>query len=173
MEEQIQIVELSENSIKKIAKEVYKLDKKERDKARKEFKNRSLHNTKKLLENYHKLKEHTAGVREQIDESAEQSIWYNGYLTVDSLMKNRAKTVKMMGHVDNSLDKYQKICNGENKKSKARRCDILIDFYINRISIDLIADRYDVDRTTIIRNKDDAIDDLSILLFGIDIFNEL
>lgn len=173
MEEQIQIVELGEKSIKKIAKEIYKLDKKERDKARKEFKDRSLHNTQKILENYHKLKEHTTGIKEQIEESAEQSIWYNGYLTIDSLMKNRAKTVKMMSHFDNSLDKYQKICIGENKRSKARRYDVLVDFYIHRLSIDLIADRYNVDRTTIIRNREDAINDLSILLFGIDIFNEV
>nr|DAI90162.1 MAG TPA: Protein of unknown function (DUF1492) [Caudoviricetes sp.] len=168
-----QIIELGDKSIKRIALEVHKLDQKDKEKARKEFKSRSLHNTKLLLENYYKLKAHCDSMHTRINETNETSLWYKGRMTIDALMENQVKTVKMMWHVDDSLEKYRRVCKGETKKSKSRRYNILKDFYIDGLSIDRIADKYDVDRTTILRNKDDAIDDLSIYLFGIDIFNEL
>lgn len=173
MSEKFQVIELSDKSIEKIAKAVHKLDKRDREKARKEFKSQSLHNTKMLLENYHKLKSHTDETEELLNDMAPADLWYNGYLTLDSLMKNRAKTVKMMWHVDDSLGKYEKICHGEIKKFKARKFDILNDLYVNRLSLDIVATRFDVDRTTIIRNRDEAVKDLSIILFGIDFFNEM
>lgn len=173
MEEQIQIIELSNNSIKKIAKEVHKLDKRDREKARKEFKSQSLHNAKMLLENYHKLKGHTEETEDLLNDIDSTDLWRNGHLTLSALMKNRAKTVKMMRHVDDSLDKYKKICSGEEKKFKARKYDVLNDLYINRLGIDVVATRFDVDRTTIIRSRDEAVIDLSIILFGVDFFNEM
>ena len=67
------------------------------------------HNTKLLLDNYHKLKAHVATVNEQLNEDA-NTFWGHHHLNLNSLMQNKAKTVKLMKHVDESIETYRRMC---------------------------------------------------------------
>ncbi|MFD1899974.1 hypothetical protein GQR36_07690 [Enterococcus termitis] len=120
MEEQIQIVELSDNTIKKISKELHKLNLLEKKKLR----DNAYHNTKLLLSNYHLLKSHCEIISEQVTDELTSGVWGEDRFHLTALLENKAKTSKLMDHVDRSMNEFKKksywVCNVENEISK--RC---------------------------------------------------
>lgn len=166
------VTELSEKQLNDLAKRINSLAKEDRKKEKREFKSKALHNTKILLVNYQKLKAHCEVVRLQLDDDKD-TFWDHGFLTLNSLMQNKAKTVRMMRHVDIALENYKVICHNSKNKGEAKRYDILVSLYKNYLTIEDLSVKYDLDRTTILRQRDDALNDLSMMLFGIDIFNNL
>lgn len=168
------ITELSKEQLKELGFIISSNLNKERIKEKKAFKQNAFHNTKMLLTNYHKLKTHSAIVDEQLEEDKD-TFWNHEWLSLNMLMQNKARTVKLMKHVDNALIAYKAICRESSASDESRRYEILRMKYLDNVkkSDQLIADRYDVDRTTIVRNVKDAIDDISIILFGIDMIDEL
>lgn len=137
----------------------------------KENKNRIMYNTKLLLRNYKKLKAHCVLVEVQLEEDAE-TFWNHKWLDLDNLMQNKAKTVKIMKQVDKAIEYYKKDCFDDGSDNSIRRYDILKMKYLNDVTLsdDDIAAEYDIARTTVVRQVDKAISDISVLLFGIDIF---
>lgn len=124
----------------------------------------AFHNTRLLLKNFDKLKVHVQTVENQLI-GDQETFWNHKYLTLSALMQNRAKTVKIMQHVMHCLDEYEKICN----ENQSRGYELLKKKYFgSKLSDEMIADYYDVDRTTINRQIKDAINDLSILLYGVE-----
>lgn len=134
-------------------------------------KDKTLHNTKLLLRNYNKLKAHCKVVGEQLEED-QGTFWNDRKLDLSILMQNKAKTVKIMNQVDRALEHYKADCLKAKTMNESRRYDMVKMKYLNRQSSsdDEIADRYDVARTTVIRNLESAIEDISITLFGIEAF---
>lgn len=171
---QTHITELSEKQMIELAKMTANIVTDNLTKEKKQFKQRSYHNAKELLKNYHKLKKHCTMSYEQFEEDKDR-FWNHGYLDIDALMQNKAKTIKMMNHFDKCLVAYKEICNQSKKTEESRRYEILNMRYLQSPikSLELIADRYDVDRRTVGRSVDEGIKDLSVLLFGIDFINEL
>lgn len=134
-------------------------------------KDKALYNAKLLLRNYNKLKAHCQVVGEQLEEDS-GTFWNHGFLDLSTLMQNKAKTVKIMSQVDRALDYYKSDCMKAKTMNESRRYDMVKMKYLNRnhSSDDDIADRYDVARTTVNRNVEQAIEDISIILFGIEAF---
>lgn len=134
-------------------------------------KEKALHNTKLLLRNYMQLKKHCTIVNEQLEEDKE-TFWDHKFLDLDSLMQNKAKTVKIMKIVDKSLEHYKDDCMKAKGLNESRRYDMIKMRYLNRerLTVDDIADRYDIARTTVDRNLDQAFDDLSVLMYGVEAF---
>lgn len=134
-------------------------------------KDKTLHNTKLLLRNYNKLKAHCKVVGEQLEEDRD-TFWNDRKLDLSILMQNKAKTVKIMNQVDRALEHYKADCLKAKTMNESRRYDMIKMKYLNHkgSSDDEIADRYDVARTTVIRNLESAIDDISVILFGIEAF---
>ncbi|WP_375180555.1 hypothetical protein [Enterococcus rotai] len=124
----------------------------------------AFHNTRLLLKNYDKLKAHVQTVEDQLT-GDQETFWNHKYLTLSALMQNRAKTVKIMHHVMYCLSEYERICT----ENKSRGYELLKKKYFGaKLSDEMIASFYDVDRSTVNRQIKDAINDFSILLYGVE-----
>ena len=168
---EIKVNELPDDQLKQIADNVGEQVISYFEKRDKITKDKALHNTKLLLRNYNKLQAHCRVVEDQLEED-EGTFWNHRFLNLDSLMQNKAKTVKIMNQVDRALEHYKRDCLKAKTMNESRRYDMLKMKYLNRdySSDDDIADRYDVARTTVNRNVESAIEELSIILFGIEAF---
>ncbi len=115
------------------------------------------HDVKLLLENYRKLKTHYAKI------SGES-------LEVSSLCSLKHKTGLMMEHVDIMLKAYKALCEKSDSPDESRRWQAVYLRYLadNRITIDCIASQLCIDRRTFFRDIKRAMEELSVLLFGIE-----
>lgn len=129
----------------------------------KKMKAYSFHNTRILLNNYQKLKAHVQNVEDQLEED-QGTFWNHQFLTLNALMQNKAKTVKIMRHVDDCLEQYKKLCIDSDSKGY----DLLHMKYFTNLTDELIASRYGIDRTTVGRQIKKAVNELSIILYGAD-----
>ena len=112
---------------------------------------------KLLMNNYRRLKTYYAKVSPET-------------LEVDSIFTMRRKTGLMMSHVDRMLAAYKTMCKEALTPEETRRWDALYLRYISdeRMSIDDIADKLQIDRRTFFRDIGAAMEDLAVLLFGIE-----
>ena len=168
---EINVHELSDKQLDELALKIRKGIQKDRENEKKQFKKRAFHNTRLLMREYHKLKAHNEVVKEHI-EAVQGTFWEHRWLNLDILMQNKAKTVKIMNQVDRALDHYERDCLKAVTLNESRRYDIIKMKYLNKehSTDEDIADRYDIDRRTAQRNIENAVDDVSIILFGIEAF---
>lgn len=137
-------------------------------KQKKEVKKRNLRNTELLLKNYIKLKN-------LCEETTQQSIpedypeFSLESLTLESLSTYRAKTLKMMNHVDKMLVSYEWHCK-RGSVEEQRRYKILRKRYLieDTMSVKEICEFFNIEQGTVYRDTRAAIKDMSVLLFGID-----
>jgi len=115
------------------------------------------HDVNLLMKNYRRLKAHYALVSPEM-------------LEVDSICIMRRKTGLMMSHVDKMLTAYEALCRESLNQDETRRWQALYLRYINdeRISIEDIAARLNVDKRTYYRDINRAMEDMAVLLFGIE-----
>lgn len=137
-------------------------------KQKKEIKKRNLRNTELLLKNYIKLKELCEDtVHQEVPEDYPEFSLES--LTLESLSTYRAKTLKMMNHVDKMLVSYEWHCKKgseeERRRFKVLKLRYLID---DRMTVKEIVELHSIDQTTVYRDSKRAIKDMSVLLFGID-----
>ena len=157
-------IELTDEQLENIAEKVSLKLVKKQDEEFSKLKAYAFHNTRLLLRNYNKLELHIQTVEDQILEDGEM-FWNHKFLTLNSLMQNRAKTVKIMKHVDKCLEEYRQQCIKEN----SRGYKLLEKKYLQaKLSDEAIASFYDVDRSTINKRTKEAINEFSILLYGVD-----
>lgn len=134
-------------------------------------KDRRLHNTKLLMENYKSLKEHVDGMKECINLKYEfrdgESLVSvkSDYLWLESIARSKARTIEMMEYVDSKI-KYLKY-EYENK-SQSEIVDSFIMFYIENKTDEDIRKAYNCGQHTPRRWREKIIKELSVLLWGID-----
>lgn len=170
---EINVHELSDKQLDELALKIRLGIRKDRENERKKFKKRSFHNTRLLMQNYHKIKAHSSVVREHVEE-VQGTFWEHKWLNLDLLMQNKAKSVKLMKHVDVCLKAYKLMCESSGKPEDERKWKIINEKYIadKLLSEEKLAEKLHVDRTTVNRNCKEALEDLSVILFGIDMINE-
>lgn len=115
------------------------------------------HDVNLLMKNYRKLKAHYAHISPEA-------------LEVSSICSMRRKTGLMMSHVDKMLTAYEALCKDAVNSDEARRWDALYLRYIDeeRMSVDDIAERLNIDKRTFYRDINRAMEDMAVLLFGIE-----
>lgn len=115
------------------------------------------HDVNLLMKNYRKLKAHYSNVSPET-------------LEVSSICSMRHKTGLMMSHVDKMLTAYEALCRDAVNPDEARRWEALYLRYIDeeRISVDDIAERLCIDKRTFYRDINRAMEDMAVLLFGIE-----
>ena len=130
----------------------------------KEERDLRLRNTKMLLENYRLLKHHCDS---NLVANEMPKAMLGESLEIESLMKYRFKTKNMLNKVDEALQKYMKLCIG--KESDERKPKIIKKMYMDEPSMntDQLAQFFCVDHSVITRSKNKAIEELSVLLFGV------
>lgn len=112
---------------------------------------------KLLMKNYRKLKAYYSQVSPET-------------LEVNVICSMKRKTGLMMSHVDKMLLAYKTLCNNGETPEEERRWEVLYLRYISekRLRLSEIAEKLNVDRRTLYRDTDRALEDMAVLLFGIE-----
>lgn len=115
------------------------------------------HDVNLLMKNYRKLKAHYSHVAPEA-------------LEVNSICSMRRKTKLMMSHVDKMLKTYRALCLESENPDEARRWNALYLRFIGkeRLRVEDVAERLGVDRRTVFRDTGKAMEDMAVLLFGIE-----
>ncbi len=160
---EIQTHELTREQLTELADMISDKVIKHQDGKRKRLKDNAYHNTRLLLRNYDKLKKHCEIVDEQTVEDL-GTLWSDWRFDINSLLEHKAKTAKLMRHVDKALIALKAINEDDYKliKRKYLTPNVLTD------DIE-IAIEFGIDRTTVVRRLKKSCEELSILLFGIDV----
>lgn len=137
-------------------------------------------NTRLLLKHYRSLNTHFSNAiweGEVEDESEFVDIMelmndkgYSDTVVIDSIRKSSEKTRVIMRHVNKMLDEYKKQCECSKFGEDMRHWRVIKDLYLApiRVTADEIAERENINRRTVYKDVDAAIEDLTMLLFGID-----
>ena len=114
-------------------------------------------NVKLLMKNYRKLKTYYQGVSPET-------------LEVDAIFSMQRKTGLIMSHVDKMLVAYKALCEESSEPEQRRRWDALYLRYIDgrKLKIESIAEFLKIDRRTFYRDISQAMNELAVLLFGIE-----
>lgn len=112
---------------------------------------------KLLMRNYRKLKAYYSRIESEA-------------LEVDVICSAHRKTGLMMGHVDKMLVAYKALCQESDTPDELRRWQVLYLRYMadKRMRIDDIADSLHVNKRTLYRDTERAMEDMAVLLFGIE-----
>lgn len=115
------------------------------------------HDVNLLMKNYRKLKAHYSHVSPET-------------LEVSAICSMRRKTGLMMSHVDKMLAAYEAMCKESLNPDEGRRWEALYLHYIDskRMSVDDIASQLNIDKRTFYRDINKAMEDMAVLLFGIE-----
>lgn len=143
---------------------------------------RRLRNTRLLLKNYRGLEAHNRIANKSINqvdqenaidllddiESIDDEEQY-----VQAISRTKIRTLIIIKHINKVLRYYENICNSE-RSSNLRKYRIIETLFISKVENDIaptyeeIAAQLNISAKTVARDVQDAIKDLSILLFGVD-----
>lgn len=112
---------------------------------------------KLLMKNYRKL-------RAYYDKVSPET------LEVSAICTMKRKTGLMMSHVDKMLAAYKVLCENGETPEEERRWKVLYLRYMTekRLKLHEIAEELHVDKRTLYRDTDRAMEDMAVLLFGIE-----
>ncbi len=137
-------------------------------------------NTRLLLQHYRSLNSHYANaVWESQNDVADEFLdimelmsghGYNETIVVETIKKSSEKTRIIMQHVNKMLDIYHKQCENSKYTEDIRHWRVIKELYLlpEKVSVDDIAERENINRRTVYKDVDAAVESLTMLLFGID-----
>ena len=159
---------LSKDEIKAIGKAVAAEVTREHKTRTKQEQDYRLRNTGILLREYRKLEAHVQANPESYLSSDEYEMLTGRAVADHDLAKYHVKTRKLMRYVDNALGAYRAMCDN-SETSDQRRWNILYRHLLcqETASQAELAKYYSVDRTTISRELNRAMQDVSVILFGV------
>ena len=130
----------------------------EAERNRKAVKDKRLHNTKLLLQNYEEL----------MEELMSQSDGRVRVPVVRSIQESAAHTRIIVQHIDRMLEYYKFRCEHSKRAEEMRRYRTIYDLYIapEPKTQQQIADEEHVDLSTVFRDQKAGISKLSALIFG-------
>lgn len=144
-----------------------------------------LRNTRLLLKNYRSFVEHCDNAKYLIENPIKKEIekdslkvqlfddFYNlqddAYI-VSSILKSKEKTRIILDHINLCLDFFQAKALKTNNQEMIRRYNVISDLYIkeNPMTYEEIAETEHISQKTVNRDRKKAIEELSVLIFGID-----
>ena len=130
---------------------------------------RVLHNTKLLLKHYNDLQEHVVKAVDTINEISLDNIDIEKMdkddLYILSIKRSKIKTVMMIAHIDAALEGLKQ---KQVKLHMIEKYEALEMFYIEGIPYDEIVIKFNCGANTPRRWMGQMLNELSILLFGID-----
>ena len=155
--------------------------KKERENAIRTRKDRRLRNTKLLLRQYRTLK---AGCMNSVYDAAEaasqaESVSIEALMWrldeedfhLESLFHSAGRTYILIRHMDKMLDVYTYMCQKTEREDYKRHCRTIMSLYIEgdaAVTVESVATAEHVDKRTVYKDIDAAIDTLSTLFYGVD-----
>lgn len=149
----------------------------EKEKARKGRYDRRLHNTRLLLRNYHRLKLHAEEAISDAKEAKERAFDIlegleneDDSLYIESIKRSQTRTLIILQHIEQMLRYYRIDCEQSGQAEEMRRYRVLMAMYIGtpKMTTQEIAEAEHIDKRTVYRDLNAAVEALTILLFGID-----
>lgn len=136
-------------------------------------------NTRLLLQHYRSLNSHFANAvwddRDVQDEFIDimelmSGSRYSETVVVDTIKKSSEKTRIIMQHVNKMLGIYHKQCQNSKYAEDMRHWRVIKNLYLapEKVSVDDIAESENINRRTVYKDIDAAVESLTMLLFGID-----
>lgn len=167
---------LTKHQLEIITKEVLKIQGIKNNARKKERRGWKLRNTNLLLKNYQMLKKHCEGIIPTLNQY-EDSLFDPEDLSLETLMKYKARTKEMLDYFDLMFSSYSQYCHNQGPMAE-RRLDVVNRVYLfssdeQRMSKSKMAALYDVDSRTIDRDIKKVSEELSVFLFGIDSLDDL
>ncbi|EPR07664.1 hypothetical protein L323_19800 [Ruminiclostridium papyrosolvens C7] len=147
---------------------------KEKEEKRKSRFDRRLRNTDLLLKNYNKFVAHCntalytskqlkqANAIDILDEVEDDE----DEVYVRSIMRTRERTFLIVNHIKRILGYYKYITKSEPEKERKYR--VLVGLYIDKKTYSQMAEELYCSTKTIERDRKEAIEELSVLIFGVD-----
>jgi hypothetical protein len=146
---------------------------------------RRLRNTRLLLKNYRSFVQHCNNTEYSVENSIKKAIkekdvyvelfedLYNlqdDAFVVSSILKSKEKTKIILDHIDLCLEFFERKALKTNNQEMKRRYNVIYDLYIKEeaMSFEEIAEQEHISTKTVNRDKNKAIQELSVLIFGID-----
>lgn len=163
------------------AKAAVKAIEREKKKYREQQYDRRYHNTKLLLRNYRHLNEHFKNAVFETEEAAEcdetfidimemmSSKGYDEEIYEKSILESSVRTKIIMTHVNRMLEIYGIMCERSDREDDKRHYRVLKAMYIDEppVTAYTVAKRENIDKRTVYRDIDAAVESLTLLLFGI------
>ncbi|SCJ11516.1 hypothetical protein [Intestinibacter bartlettii] len=152
--------------VKNLAKEVI-------FEARKQQQDKRLHNTKLLLKNYKKLKQHVDTVNTDnylgyFDEEISGIVeGYDDGLYLKSLMRTKARTSQMLACIDISLAIVKKEYEGKQASYVFEAFEM---YFFERKTYKEIADEYYSSKSSVERWIKEVVNKINLLLWGVEAF---
>lgn len=142
--------------------------KKELKAEHKDIKDTRLRNTRKLLEDYLKLEAHVQNAPDHAITPDMYKLLFGLDGGKAEISKWQASTAFYMHFIDTTLETYQAMCMAGDYLDRRRWC-IIDKMYLQspRHKASDLAEMYHIDKTRVSRIKDQAIEDLSMMLYGI------
>lgn len=139
---------------------------------------RRLHNTRLLLRTYRELREFCSNaVYERTSLKAEDVMedimsMRGDHVIIESIKASAERTMLTVEHVDKMLNVYR-ICCSQSSPENRRRYKVIKAMFINKeeMKIGEISKKFSVDKSTIYKDVEIAVERLTPLFFGIDGFH--
>lgn len=162
-------IELTDELIQTISRTVADQQRRQNKKQKKVENKRRLRNTRLLLENYRDIHDHIHLSEVTEIQAMNYEIEHGTVIRLDSIGKYHDKSRMLVKYLNMALDVYKERCSSWDEAAY-RRWRTIEWLYLSttHLSESEIANYYHVDRSQINRDKDRAINELSVLLFGID-----
>ena len=138
-------------------------------------------NTRLLLKNYRLLKRHTAGAIYNAKQAKEkesaasildglESYTRDDSLYIESIKRSQERTLIILAHIEKMLELYHVWCQQNGTEEDVRRYEVVMETYIRepKKSVQEIAGTFGIERRTVYKDINAAIQPLTALFFGID-----
>ena len=162
----INVEELINKAASKAATEAVK---EFRMKERQENSKNTLHNTRLLLKKYNELVDNVENSIDRVNQLDDNPIDYDDLdedkLYIKSIKKSKIKTLIMIAHIDKAMETLKE---NQIKKGTVEKYEVLEEFYLKGVKYDDIVQLHYCGVNTPRRWMAEMVEDLSILLFGID-----
>lgn len=142
---------------------------------------RQLRNTKLLLQHYRSLNSHYANAVWEEDDSEDEDSFcdimelmnsrsYDDEVFVDSIKQSSKKTRIIMRHVNKMLEEYETMCKESSRPDDLRHWRVIKALYLSptRTAAMDVAEAERIDKRTVYKDVDAAVEDLTMLLFGVE-----
>lgn len=164
---------LPEKWLEVITKTVLKERERQEKTFLKEQQDHRFRNTDLLVKNYRKLSAHCEHLPEQMDIIHQEIDLGLLEQTIDlkEVMKSKHKTKMMMDYVDAMMAAYKRLAYSSGSVAE-RRYRILYDVYLcpQHLKPQDLFEKYGVERATFYKDLRKAVEEFSVVLFGIDAY---
>lgn len=140
---------------------------------RKKRVDRRLRNTKLLLANYKNFKLHCSDIKDELSKLDDPDLLDNldtEELVIESIKRSKQRTLVIVRFIDRMLQIYRHTALTSRKPEEQRKFDTIYKLYISEeeYTHEMVAKSHNVDKRTVHRDVNDAVQTLSALIFGID-----